>query len=375
MSDIQVVEVESAAQLKQFINYPRKLYAGHPQYVMPLYAERREFFDKRANPFYRTAKTNLFLALRGGEVVGRIATCVSYRHNDFHNEATGFFGFFDTPDDFEIARSLLKVAMITLKKEGMDRMRGPMNFTTNHEIGFLVEGFDHPPMVMMTYNFPYQPKLAEQFGLKKCMDLLGYKLTKEQVPSERVRRVLEARAEKSRVRIRTVDMSRFDREVEMINEVYNAAWARNWGFVPLDRAEFDYIAKGLKQVIDPHIVCIAEHEGRPIGFCLALPDINVVLKRLNGRLFPFGILKLLWLTKIRRSIDSARLVIFGVIPEFQKQAVELMLYSETFRRGVERGYQWAELSWTLETNHLMRRASEQMQAVPYKRYRIMEMPL
>jgi GNAT superfamily N-acetyltransferase len=375
MSEIRVVEVESSAQLRQFIEYPNRLYAGDPNYVTPLYVERKEFFDKKNNPFYRSARTRLFLAMRDSEVVGRIATCISYRHNDYHEEKTGFFGFLDTPDDEEISRQLLKVAMIELKKMGMDRMRGPMNFSTNHECGFLVEGFDSPPVIMMTYNHPYQPRLAEKFGLKKVMDLLAYKLTTGTEPSERVRRVVESRLARTHVKIRPIDMSNFSREVILIRDVYNQAWAKNWGFVPMDAAEFDQLAKNLKQILDPDIVCVAEHDGRAIGFSLALPDINQVLIRLDGRLFPTGLLKLLWLTKVRKSIDQCRLITFGVIPEYRKLGIDMMLYLETFQRGLKKGYKWGELSWVLESNELMRRGVEQMGGEVYKRYRIMEMPL
>jgi len=375
MSEVRVVEVESAAQLRQFIAYPNRLYAGDPNYVTPLYVERKEFFDKKGNPFYRAAKTQLFLAMRDHEVVGRIATCISYRHNQFHEERTGFFGFLDTPDDEEISRKLLKVAMIELKKAGMDRMRGPMNFSTNHECGFLVEGFDSPPLVMMTYNKPYQVRLAEKFGLRKAMDLLAYRAVAESGPSERVQRVVESRLARTRVRTRTLDMGHFDREVRLIKELYNQAWAQNWGFVPMDDAEFDFLAKNLRQIVDPDIVCIAEHDGRPVGFSLALPDVNQALIRLNGRLFPTGLLKLLWHTKIRNKINQCRIITFGVLPEYRRQGVDMMLYMETFRRGIAKGYNRAELSWILENNELMRRAAEEMQATVYKRYRIMEMPL
>jgi len=375
MSEVKVVEVESAAQLRQFIAYPNRLYAGDPNYVTPLYVERKEFFDKKSNPFYRAAKTQLFLALRDHQVVGRIATCISYRHNQFHEEKTGFFGFFDTPDDEEISRKLLKVAMIELKKAGMDRMRGPMNFSTNHECGFLVEGFDSPPFVMMTYNKPYQVRLAEKFGLRKAMDLLAYQAVAESGPSERVQRVVASRLAKTRIRMRTLDMGHFDREVRLIKELYNQAWAQNWGFVPMDDTEFDFLAKNLRQIVDPDIVCIAEHDGRPIGFSLALPNINQALIRLNGRLFPTGLLKLLWHTKIRNKINQCRIITFGVLPEYRRQGVDMMLYMETFRRGVAKGYNRAELSWILENNELMRRGAEQMQTTVYKRYRIMEMPL
>jgi len=375
MAKIDVVEVESAAQLKAFITYPNRLYRDDPNYVTPLLSERKEFFDKEANPFYRSARTQLFLAVREGKVVGRIATCISYRHNEYHQEQTGFFGFFDTADDYEVAQMLLKVAMITLKKSGMERMRGPMNFSTNHECGFLVEGFDSPPMVMMTYNYPYQVKLAEKFGLKKTMDMLAFSISEESGIPPRLQSVVQRLKERSKVSVRPIDMSNFDRELEMVQHIYESGWANNWGFVPMDRAEFAHMAKNLKQILDPRIVIIAEHEGKAIGFSLALPDINQALIRLKGRLFPFGLIKLLWHTKVRSKINQARMVIFGVVPDFQKRGIDSLLFSETFTRCAAAGYDTGELSWILESNEMMCRAAEQMGSVPYKRYRIVEMPL
>jgi GNAT superfamily N-acetyltransferase len=375
MAEVDVIEVESRSQLKDFINIPNRLYADNPHYVTPLTVERLEFFDKRKNPFYRAAKTRLFLAVREGKPVGRIATCVNYRHNEYHHEEVGFFGFFDTPDDWEIAQPLLKVAMITLKKEGMKIMRGPMNFSTNHEIGFLVEGFDMPPAVMMTYNARYQPKLAERFGLTKVMDLEGGLLRKEQGISERIERVVTRLQERSKIVIRTINKSDFDAEVRRINDVYNQAWAPNWGFVPMDETEFFHMAKNLKQIYDPNLVLIAEHEDRPVAFMIGLPDINQALIHLRGKLFPFGMLKLLWHTKISKKINGLRFITMGVVPEYQKRGIDSMLYINAFKIGVAHGYEWAEMSWILETNDLMLRSLEEMGVRLCKRYRITEMPI
>ncbi|UCD65050.1 MAG: GNAT family N-acetyltransferase [Candidatus Zixiibacteriota bacterium] len=375
MTTLEIVEVESASQLRQFIRYPKRLYAGDGNYVPPLDAERKEFFHRDKNPFFKTASVKLFLALRNREVVGRIATCVNYAHNQFHEEQVGFFGFFDCPDDYEVASMLLKVAMITLKRAGMEKMRGPMNFSTNHECGFLVEGFDSPPAVMMTYNRSYLPKLAEKFGLKKVMDLHAYVLSADDPIPERIQNVVEKVAARSNVRLRSLRMSQFDEEILRIREVYNGAWQANWGFVPMDEDEFNYTARNLKQIVDPALVFIAEHDGRPVAFSLALPNINQALIHLNGRLFPLGLLKLFWHTRIRNKIDGLRLVTFGVVPEFQKRGIDSALYIATYKKGIERGYRWAELSWVLETNDLMLRAMEQMGARPYKKYRIAELPL
>jgi hypothetical protein len=375
MGTIEVVEVETSSQLDEFIEYPYRLYRDCKQYVFPLKIERKEFFDQEHNPFYKTAKVRLFLAMRDGRVCGRIATCVNYTHNDFHHEKTGFFGFFDTPDDYEVASRLLKVAMITLKKEGMEKMRGPMNFSTNHEIGFLVEGFDLPPTVMMPYNYPYQTRLAEKFGLKKVMDLLGFLITKETPIPERIEKVVDRIERRSGITVRSLNEKDFEGDVQRMLTVYNQAWAHNWGFVPMDEAEFFQTVKNMKQIYDPKLVFIAEHQGKPVAFSVALPDINQALIHLKGRLLPFGLLKLLWHTKISKKVTGVRMITMGVIPEFHKRGVDMMFFVNTHKKGIERGYKWAELSWILETNELMCRAAEDMGAKPYKKYRIMEMPL
>jgi GNAT superfamily N-acetyltransferase len=375
MAHVEVVEVESSSQLKKFITYPNVLYRGDRNYVAPLMAERKEFFDRQKNPFYKSASVKLYLAMRDGKVAGRIATCVNYAHNEFHEEQVGFFGFFDCPDDYEVGSTLLKVAMIELKRAGMEKMRGPISFSTNQECGFLVEGFDWPPTVMMTYNQAYLPKLAEKFGLKKVMDLLAYRITKDDPIPERIANVVDKLSHRSQVRLRTLRLREFEREIDRINSIYNAAWQYNWGFVPMNREEFDYTARNLRQIVDPDLVFIAEHNGEPVGFSLALPDINQALIHLNGTLFPLGLLKLFWHTKVRNKIHGIRMITFGVIPQFQKRGIDSAMYIATYKRAVEKGYVWAELSWMLETNELMLRAAEHMGGKPFKKYRIVELPL
>ncbi len=375
MSAIRIVEVESASQLRKFVTYSNELYKGDPNYVAPLTSERLQFFDFKKNPFYRSARTKLFLAVHNGQVAGRVATCVNFNHNEFHAEQTGFFGFFDCPDNYEIASMLLKVAMITLKREGMEKMRGPVSFSTNHECGFLIEGFDSPPVVMMPYNQPYLPKLAERFGLKKTVDLLAYKLTSDDPIPQRVQTVADRMRRRAGITLRSVNMSDFDNEARRINSIYRDAWEKNWGFVPMTEEEFFYMARLLKQIVDPKLLIIAEHEGKPVAFSLAVPDVNQALIRLNGKLLPVGLLKLWWHTKVRNKIDGCRIIMLGILPQFQKRGIDSMLYVSTYQRGVEEGYTWAELSWILETNDMMRRGVEQMGAKLYKRYRIVEMPL
>ncbi|RKX20714.1 MAG: N-acetyltransferase [Candidatus Zixiibacteriota bacterium] len=375
MSQINVIEVKSSSQLQEFIKYPNKLYKDDPNYVYPLLSERKEFFDFKNNPFYKTAKVKLFLATRDKKVVGRIATCINFNHNEYHSEQTGFFSFFDCPDDYEIASNLLKVALITLKKEGMEKMRGPINFSTNHECGFLVDGFDAPPVLMMTYNQPYLPRLAEKFGLKKAMDLLAYEIDGRKGIPERIQKVLVKLEKKKDITLRSINMKDFDNEILRIHKVYNDAWQYNWGFVPMEKEEFIHTAKDMKQIVEPDLVSIAEYKGTPIGFSLALPDINQALIYLKGKLFPFGLLKLLWHTKIKNKLNRTRIITFGVVPDFQKRGIDMLLFNRTFINGTSRGLYMGELSWILESNELMCHGAEQMGGHIYKRYRIVEMPL
>jgi hypothetical protein len=373
--DISVIEVDSGHLLNKFIKLPFKLYRGDPNWVPPLITERKEFFDKRKNPFYRGARTQLFLAVRDNRPVGRIATCINYNHNEYHGEKAGFFGFFECVDDYEVAAKLFKVAMITLKSEGMEKMRGPANFSTNHEVGFLVEGYDSPPAIMQPYNKPYLPLLAEKFGLKKVMDLHAYLITEDIPIPERQLRVVEKIRQRNDIKIRPVDFSRFNDEIKVVRYIYNHAWERNWGFVPMGEEEFNYMGRSLKQLADPELILIAEMNNEPAGFLMAIPNINEILIKLNGRLLPIGIFRLLWGTKIRRGIRGLRVMTMGVVDKFRRRGIDNVMFVDVYKRGVQKGYKWAELSWVLETNDLMCRAAQNMNAILYKKYRMVEMPI
>jgi GNAT superfamily N-acetyltransferase len=370
-----VIEVDSHKLLKEFVRFPSELYKSDPNFVCPLETERLEFFDKKKNPFYSGARTKLFLAKRGEETVGRISTCVYFAHNEIHKEKVGFFGFFESINDEEVAHALLKVALITLKKEGMTSMRGPASFTLNHECGLLVDGFNSPPVVMMTYNHPYLVKLVENFGLEKVMDLYAFMINDEKPLPERVMRLTEKIAKRSAVTIRSIDMKRFDEEVQLISRIYNEAWEDNWGFAPMTTEEFEFMAKNLKQVVDPDLALIAEVDGKPVAFSLTLPDINQALIHLDGKLLPFGIFKLIWHTKIKNKVVGVRTVTMGVIPDYRKRGIDTLLYVKTFVDGTAKGYKWSELSWALETNTLLRSLVEGIGARLYKTYRLYDMPI
>lgn len=373
--EIDIVEVSSRSALKKFITFPWKVYAGDPNWVPPLIIERKAFFDRKKNPFYRYAKVQLFLAVYKGEVLGRIAACVNFAHNQFHQEKVGFFGFFESVENYDVAYRLLKVAMIALKRAGMEAMRGPMNFSTNHEVGLLIDAFDQPPMVMMTYNPAYYVDYFERFGLNKEKDLIAFKLTRDDIPPERMQKIVERIRGRSGATFRKLDVSDFRNELMKVIKVYNDAWEDNWGFVPLHEDEFIHIGKDMKQILDKDLALFAEVDGEPAGFALALPDINQVLIKLNGRLFPFGLVKLLWNTKVRNKVDQARVITMGVVRKFQKRGIDNVFYLDLFNNGCAKGYKMAELSWVLEDNQLMVSAAETLGAKRYKTYRIYQAPL
>ncbi|MBI5867737.1 MAG: N-acetyltransferase, partial [candidate division Zixibacteria bacterium] len=360
MGAIEVTPVTSDADKKLFLRLPERLYAGNPHWVCPLRIERREFFDPAKNPFFDNADVQLFIARRDGRCVGRITAHIYRNHNQTHNERTGFFGFFECEQDYAIAEALYQKAAAYLKERGMDRMRGPANFTTNHEIAFLTEGFDSPPWVMMSYNPPFYLEFAERYGLTKAMDFNAYYMDKTMQIPDRIVRLIERIRTRSGATIRTLNMSKFDDEVRLVKSVYDRAWAPNWGFVPMTNAEFFRMAKDLKQIVDPKMVFFAEIDGETAGFSLALPDINQALIRMNGRLFPFGLAKLLWLTKVSKVVNQVRMLVMGVLPEYQKRGIDNLLFHETYTKGIEAGYVAAELSWILETNDMMNAAARNM---------------
>lgn len=370
---VTVRPVDGRADLDRFIRLPWRIYANDPVWVPPLLSDLKTVLDRRRHPFHQHADVEYFLAWRGDEVVGRIAAIVNHRHNEFHGEKTGFFGFFECIDDGDVARALLDTAEAWLRERGMERVYGPESFSTNEEsgLGLLVDGFDKPPVIMMAHTPPYYPRLVEGAGYVKAKDLLAYWLD-DQRPPERLVRGVERLRQAERVKLRTLNLKDFAGEVARIKDIYNSAWERNWGFVPMTDAEFDHLARQLRPVVNPRLCAIAEVDGEPVGFALALPDFNQALKHVNGRLFPFGIFKLLW---YRRKIDTLRVLTLGLKPGYRQKGIDAMLYLHIFREGVAAGFKQAECSWILEDNWDMRRGLERMGARVYKTYRIYEKTL
>jgi GNAT superfamily N-acetyltransferase len=371
MDEPTVRRVSSRKDLARFIKFPWKVYRGNDYWVPPLIAERKKILDRSKNPFYRHAEIELFLAERDGELAGRIAAIVNHLHNSFHNENIGFFGFFESMDDQAVAKLLLDAAREWLRSKGVLSMRGPANPSSNDDMGLLIDGFHESPAIMMPYNPPYYSRLLEAYGLKKVMDLFAYTLRRERMEVSRVLRLAALVRQRTSVCVRTLNMKNLTREVDLVKEVYNNAWSSNWGFVPMTDMEIDSLAQDLKQIVDPDLAVFAEVNGHVVGFALALPDLNQVLKRIpNGRFFPFGLLKILL---YRSKIDSMRLIITGVIKEYQRRGIDALLYTEIFERGTLKGIRRAEASWILETNRMMNSGLEAMNAERTKTYRMYEM--
>jgi len=364
---IVVQPVKSKQDLREFIMLPWKIYRSDPNWVPPLISQQKATFDKRKHPFFEHSSADFFLARRGKEAVGSIVAILNNRHNEVHHEHVGFFGFFETVPDYAVAKALLDKVMDWAREKKLDYVRGPENYSQNEVCGLLVDGFDTPPVIMMAHNPPYYKDYLERYGFTKAMDLWAYCMDKGTPISERVIRVVDRIKARSPVTFRTINKKKLDEEIEKVKFVYNHAWEKNWGFVPLTDREIDYIAEELKPIIDPDIVFFAELDGKPIGFSLAVPDINQALIKLNGRLFPFGIFKLLYHS---RKINRLRVIIMGVIPEYRGKGIDSVFYLETYRKGIAKGYHWGEFSWILENNDPMNTALRNIGAKIYKTYRI-----
>lgn len=374
---IQVESVTDKRGLAEFVKLPFQLYRGDPNWVPPLIEERLGVFDLKKNPFWEHSRYQLFLARRDGELVGTVAAVVNDHHNTIHNEKMGSFGFLETINDPAVSAALLGAAEAWIKAQGMTVIRGPLNPSINDEIGALIDGFDEPPMVMMTYNPRYVPALIEACGYTKAMDVFAWIYNIEEDlknAPEKLERVATKAMQKQGIRIRKVDMRHFDRDVELVKKVYNAAWQRNWGAVPLTDHETDHLAASLKPTIDPNLIFLAETEdGTPVGVSLTIPDLHQALKRSGGgHYFPFGLLRFLW---HRRHIDQCRLMIMGMVEEQRGRGADAIFYLETAREALKRGYKRLEGSWILETNTMMNQIIERLGGKKYKIYRVYEKQL
>jgi hypothetical protein len=372
MSEIVIQPVATNADRDQFIKFLWTIYEGNPYWVPPLLMDRKKLMDKKKNPFYAHSDAEFYIAKRDGVMVGRIAAIVNHNHNKEHAEKTGFFGFFECINDQQVANLLFEKAKAFVKSKGMNVLRGPANPSVNDEYGLLVEGFNERPTVLMPYNPEYYIALVEGYGFKKAKDLYSYNLSQETVYSERFNRANTLVKERNSLTIRAIDMKHFDRDVALLKEIYNAAWAKNWGAVPMTDGEIDALAEDLKPVIEPELVLYAESKGKTIGFALALPDINMALwYNRKGRLLP-GLLQL-YLRK--KEINLVRVIVLGVLPEYLNTGAAGVLFYETAVRARKLGYKYGEASWVLEDNVRMNKSAEAMNGKITKRHRIYDLPL
>ena len=368
---IEIREVTSNQALQQFIQFPFDLYKQDPYWVGELKRDTL-FLLKEKNPFWKHCVRKLFMAYKDGKLVGRICALVNRRHNEYHQENIGFFGFFDCVNDEKVSAALFKAGEDFLRAQGVSAVRGPANPSSNHPYGLLIEGFNLMPAIMMPYNYPYYADLIEKAGFTKAKDLLAFKRSKEDQFSERFLKVCARGEKKGGITLRRLDLKHLEQEAEIIRNIYNKAWAENWGFVPLDKEEMHDIVKELKPILRLEGTCILEENGVPAGFYICIPNMNHVLKVLRGSLAnPLRLVRALWAW---RKIKDARLIMLGVLPEFRKRGIDLILIKHIITHGVA-VWDWAELSWVLEDNAGMLRGIEECGCHPYKRYRVYQKEL
>lgn len=360
------------SQLDEFIDFPFSLYQNDPYWVGELKADTRKLL-KKDNAFWQGSCRALFMAYReDGTPLGRIAAIINGAHNAYHHEKIGFFGFFDCVNDDKVSSALFQAAEKWLKEQDMTAVRGPANPSSNHPYGLLVDSFDSIPAIMMPYNYPYYSDLIEKAGFSKVKDLLAFKRTKDDIFSDRFLKVCTRCEKHQQVTLRPLDLKNLEKEAEIIRQIYNEAWAQNWGFVPLTAREMQDIVAELKPIVRVEGTCVLEVDGEPAGFYICIPNMNHVLKILRGSLKnPLRVLKALWMW---RKIRDARLLMLGVRPEFRKRGIDLILIKHIVEHGVA-VWDWAELSWVLEDNEGMLRGIYESGCHPYKRYRVYQKEL
>jgi GNAT superfamily N-acetyltransferase len=377
MAEAQLRIAQTKQDLNKFIMFPFELYRNDPYWVPPLIRERKVFVDRSKNPFFKHAEAEFFLAEQDGAVVGTIAAVINHAHNRVHEDKIGFWGMFEVIDDYSTAEMLFAAARDWVKARGMDTIRGPMNLSVNDECGLLVDGFDSAPVVMMTYNPRYYEGFVERFGFGKTMDLFAYALDFKQYVDgkpfpEKLVRVADKARKRAGVTFRKANLKEFDAEIKRAGQVYNAAWARNWGAIPMTEEEFYHLANGLKLFLDADLIYFVEKDGKPVGLSLTLPDLNQPLLHMGGRLFPLGWAKMLYYS---RRISAIRVLIMGVLPEFRSLGLDSALYAETARAAIGKGITLCEMSWILESNTMMRRIIEGLGGAIYKTYRVYDLAL
>lgn len=372
MGSVLVTPITLPRDTVRFVKTWFPIYENDPHWVPPLFYERKRFFDPKQNPYFDVAEVQCFIASRDGRDVGTISAVVDQVYQQ-EEPGTGFFGFFEFIDDPVVASALLDAAREWLDARGMHRVIGPFNFNTNHEFGLLVDGFDSDPYIANPHNSAYYPGIYEALGLRPAMDWYAYHVDSTMSGVKRMKRLGDRLLSRHpEITIRPIEMARFEEEVSRIREIYRDAWEQNWGHVRVTDKEFVFIAAGLKEVIDPDLCLIAEVEGRIAAISVTLPDMNQVVKKMNGRIFPFGWRHLLMRKRI---INRVRVFMLGVAQEFQSLPLGAALYARSFDVGSSKGLGQGEASLILENNVRMRGALEKMGATIEKTYRNYEIEI
>jgi len=374
---VEIKQHQPGKDIEDFIEVAFDVYRDDPAWVPPLHMEITDRLTPEKNPFFEHAEVALFTAWKDGRVVGRISAQIDHEHLRIHQDNVGFFGFFDTVDDQEVASALIAAAEAWLAERGMTVMRGPFSLSINEETGMLVEGFDSPPTIMSPHHRSYQQTLAEGAGLRKAKDCYGWR--HDVVPATaRAQKAWETINSLPEVRFRSVSPRKLKKEVHDILDVFNDAWQHNWGFVPATDSEAKKMAADLQLILDKELSFFAEIDGQPVAICVCLPNLNEVIYDFKGKLNPVTVAKLIWRLKIQRP-KSARLMLLGIRTDLRGKKryapLGMAVIAELVRRGLKQGYEWAELGWTLEDNRLINAAIRSMGAEIYKRYRLFEKPI
>ncbi len=379
-SSFRLVEVPLSDRklVERFIRVPWHINRVHhpsSHWVPPLLMDRRDYLNPKKNPFFDHVEAAFWMVHHQGRDVGRIAAVKDADYISFHGEKTGYYGMFDCCNDPEMAQALVKRANDWMVAHGLEQAIGPFELSTNYISGILVDGFQRDPAINMPFNPPYYDRLLEQCGLEKAKDLWQWSIDLTKPIPERIVRISDRVAKRAGITIRNMDLAKWDDEVGICIDIYNDAWEKNWGFVPVSEKEFRHMAKDLKMVIHNDLGLVAEVEGRPVAFALTIFDVNPVMKKLDGKLFPSGIFRLLWDTKISNKVDKARLILLGVRAEYRKSGIISPLMVETFRGGQRQGLVAGEIGWTLEDNHAVNAMIERMGATRAATYRVYQKTL
>lgn len=374
VTEIIVEPVTTGKQWRQFLNLPWELHQQDPCWVPPLRLTQEEMVGFQKHAFYENADRQAFVALREGKPVGRILALVNHAHNQRYKENRGFVGFFESLADTRVSRSLFDAARDWLSLRNQDSMRGPMNPSMNYECGLLVEGFDSPATFMMSYNPSYYPELWKEYGWVKSHDMFAYRADTSMLHlvEGKIASIMEAAKERFNVKTRPADKRRFDQDVLHFLRIYNAAMVSSWGFIPFSDNEIKQLAGSLKHLIVPELTSCAEVDGEVVGVAFAIPDLNPLIKKIDGRLFPFGFLRLLF---GKKSLKRVRLVSTNVMPEYQRWGLGLVVLAEILPRALAMGIKEAEFSWVLESNDLSRKTIEKGGAIRTNTYRVYDLTI